>query len=77
MINNLTGDRSALLSMVQFGCGKLSLVMISFYALLLLFGPCRLWEFTLAGPLYGEDTLGTKPYTSSGHLQEDNNNGDF
>ena len=28
-----------------------SLVMISFYVLSLLFGPCRLSEFTLAGPL--------------------------
>ena len=28
--------------------------MISFYALSLLFGPCRLSEFTLAGPQYGE-----------------------
>ena len=28
----------------------MSLVTISFYALLLLFGPCRLSEFTLAGP---------------------------
>jgi len=29
----------------------LSLVVISFYALSLLFGPCCLSEFTLAGPL--------------------------
>ena len=62
VINNLTGDWSPLLSMAQFGCGRLSLVMISFYALLLLFGPCRLSEFTLAGPLYGKHTLGIKPY---------------
>ena len=41
---------SALLSLWQFGRGRLSLVTISFYALLLLFGPCRLSEFTLAGP---------------------------
>ena len=34
------------------GRGRLSLVAISFYALSLLFGPCRLLEFTLAGPLY-------------------------
>ena len=40
----------ALLSLSQFGRGRLSLVAISFYALLLLFGPCRLSEFTLAGP---------------------------
>ena len=42
---------SALLSLSQFGRGRLSLVMISFYALSLLFGPYRLSEFTLAGPL--------------------------
>ena len=42
---------SALLSLLQFGRGRLSLVAISFYALSLLFGPCRLSEFTLAGPL--------------------------
>ena len=41
---------SALLSLSQFGRGRLSLVTISFYALLLLFGPSRLLEFTLAGP---------------------------
>ena len=35
---------------VGFGRGRLSLVAISFYALSLLFGPCRLSEFTLAGP---------------------------
>ena len=29
----------------------MSLVAISFYALSLLFGPCRLSQFTLAGPL--------------------------
>ena len=38
---------SALPSLLQFGWGRLSLVAISFYAL---FGPCRLLEFTLAGP---------------------------
>ena len=37
-------------SLSQFGRGRLSLVAISFYALSLLFGPCRLSEFTLAGP---------------------------
>jgi len=42
---------SALPSLSQFGRGRLSLVAISFYALSLLFGPCRLSEFTLAGPL--------------------------
>ena len=42
---------SALRSLSQFGRGRLSLVAISFYALSLLFGPCRLSEFTLAGPL--------------------------
>ena len=34
------------------GRGRLSLVAISFYTLPLLVGPCRLLEFTLAGPLY-------------------------
>ena len=43
----------ALPSLSQFGRGSLSLVAISFYALSLLFGPCRLLEFTLAaGPLH-------------------------
>ena len=41
---------SALPSLSQFGQGRLSLVAISFYALSLLFGPCRSLEFTLAGP---------------------------
>ena len=41
---------SALPSLSQFGRGRLSLVTISFYALSLLFEPCRLLEFTLAGP---------------------------
>ena len=41
---------SALPSLSQFGRGRLSLVVISFYALSLLFGPCGLSEFTLAGP---------------------------
>ena len=40
----------ALPSVSQFGRGRLPLVAISFYALSLLFGPCRLSEFTLAGP---------------------------
>ena len=40
----------ALPSLSQFGWGRLSLVEISFYALSLLFGPCHLSEFTLAGP---------------------------
>ena len=43
---------SALPSLLQFGQGRLSLVTISSYALSLLFGPCRLSEFTLAGPLF-------------------------
>ena len=42
---------SALLSLSQFGRGRLSLVAISFYALSLRFGPCHLSEFTLARPL--------------------------
>ena len=41
---------SALPSLLQFGRGRLSLVAISFYSLSLLFGSCRLPEFTLAGP---------------------------
>ena len=41
---------STLPSLSQFGWGRLSLFAISFYALSLLFGPCRLSEFTLAGP---------------------------
>ena len=40
----------ALPSLSQFGRGRLSLVVISFYMLSLLFGPCRLLEFILAGP---------------------------
>ena len=40
----------ALPSLSQFGWGRLSLVAISFYALSLFFGPCRLSEFTPAGP---------------------------
>ena len=45
---------SALPSLSQFGRGRLSLVTISFYALSLLFGPCRLSVFTLAGPDIGQ-----------------------
>ena len=41
---------SALPSLSQFGRGRLSLVAISLYVLSLLFGPCRLSEFTLVGP---------------------------
>ena len=41
---------SALLSLSQFGRGRLSLVAISLCALSLLFGPCRLSKFTLARP---------------------------
>ena len=44
---------SALPSLSQFGQGRLSLVAISFYVLSLLFGPCPLLEFTLAGPHKG------------------------
>ena len=46
----IVGFAVALPSLSQFGQGRLSLVAISFYALSLLFGPCRLSEFTLAGP---------------------------
>ena len=41
---------SALPSLWQFSWGRLSLVAILFYTLSLLFGPCHLSEFTLAGP---------------------------
>ena len=41
---------SALPSLLQFGPGRLSLVVISFFTLSLLFRPCRLLEFTLTGP---------------------------
>ena len=41
---------SALPSLTQFGRGRLSLGAISFYVLLLLFGPFRLLAFSLAGP---------------------------
>ena len=37
-------------SLSQFGRGRLSLVVISFYSVSLLFGLCRFSEFTLAGP---------------------------
>ena len=46
-------------SLWQFGRGRLSLVAISFYDLLLLLGPCRLSEFTLAGPLKWPCTIDT------------------
>ena len=41
----------ALMSLSEFCREKLSFVAISFYAMSLLFGSCRLSEFTLAGPL--------------------------
>ena len=41
----------ALMSLLEFCREKLSFVAISFYALSLLFGSCRLSEFTMAGPL--------------------------
>ena len=47
---------SALPSLLQFGQGRLPRVMISFYALPLLFGPCHLSEFTLAVPRSGQDS---------------------
>ena len=40
---------SALMSLSQFGRGRLSLVAISFYTLLLLFGSCRLSELPWQG----------------------------
>ena len=52
LIKNACCLLSALPSLSQFGQERLSLVAISFYALSLLFGPCRLSEFTLAGPLF-------------------------
>ena len=42
---------STLSSLSQFGRGRFSLVAIPLYTLSLLFGPCRLSEFTLAGLL--------------------------
>ena len=48
---NACHSLSALPSLSQFVRGRLSIVAISFYVLLLLFGPSRLSEFTLAGPL--------------------------
>ena len=48
---NACHSLSALPSLSQFVWGRLSIVKISFYVLLLLFGPSRLSEFTLAGPL--------------------------
>ena len=53
---------SALPSLLQFGQGRLSLVAISFYALSLLFGPCRLSELTLAGPLICFELLITQTF---------------
>ena len=50
---------TALPSLWQFGRGRLSLVAISFYTLSLLFGPCRLSEFTLAAPLKWPCTIDT------------------
>ena len=51
---------TALPSLWQFGRGRLSLVARSFfYPLSLLFGPCRLSEFTLAGPLKWPCTIDT------------------
>ena len=44
-------------SLSQFGQGRLSLVANSFYTLLLLFEPCPLSEFTVAGPLYNLQLL--------------------
>ena len=48
---NACHSLSALPSLSQFVRGRLSIVEISFYLLLLLFGPSRLSEFTFAGPL--------------------------
>ena len=56
----------ALPSLSQFGQGRLSLVAISFYALSLLFGPCHLSEFTLAGPHVATTTSLDKMVKSHG-----------
>ena len=50
---------SALPLLPQFGRGRLSLLAISFYSLLLLLGPCRFSEFTLAGPQWSHATFGS------------------
>ena len=50
---------SALPSLSQFGGGRLSPVAISFYTLSLLFGPCRLSEFTLTGLLLRFHCIGS------------------
>ena len=44
----------ALMTLSEFCQERLSVVAISFYMLSLLFGSCRLSEFTLAGPLSPE-----------------------
>ena len=59
---------SALPSLLQFGQGRLSLVVVSFYVLPLLFGPCRLSEFTLAGPRSGQDSNSGPPTCKSSAL---------
>ena len=61
----------ALPSLWQFCGGRLSLVAISFYMLSLLFGPCRLLEFTLAGPLHStcQQTSPTTPINATYHLR--------
>ena len=46
----LIGSFSALTSLSEFCWERMSFVGISFYALSLLFGPCRWSEFTLSGP---------------------------
>ena len=50
---------------VVIGRGRLSLVAISFYALSLVFGPCRLSEFTLVGPQVSLNSPGEKKPTLS------------
>ena len=66
---------SALPSLSQFGRGRLSLDAISFYALLLLFGPCRLSEFTLAGlPWSLKDHLNFFTLKQNLCLQQHDNN---
>ena len=46
----IIGSFSALTSLSEFCWERMSFVGISFYVLSLLFGPCRLSEFTLLGP---------------------------
>ena len=48
---------SVLTSLSEFCWDRMSFVVTSFYVLSLLFGPCRLSEFTLSGPLTNSDVM--------------------